>query len=142
MSSLSGLSEYGAEQGLGSVNVMPGGTDKFIALLTTTPTVRDGTGLVEASGSGYARIAHQTWVNVTSGNDTLRKNSGTVTFAVLSGDLPGIVGWAIYSAITAGNLIAFGPLVDSNDTPITRNFLNGDQPRFVDQEFEVVIGAG
>jgi len=138
-----GLSEFGAESALGSTLVLPNGTDKFVALLTALPTARDGTGLVEASAGGIARIAHQDWVNVTLLNDTIRKNSGSIDFVVLSGtDLPGIVGWAIYSAITVGDLIAFGPLVNSLNLPITRNFLIGDQPRFTDQELEVLIGSG
>lgn len=139
--SIYGLSEYGAEQGLASTNVLPNGTSKYVALLTALPTARDGTGLVEAAGSGYARIAHNAWVNATVGNDTIRKNNGVITYAVLTGNLSGIVGWAIYSAVAAGNLIAFGPLVDSAGAEVTRNFLIGDQPRWADGELEVVIGA-
>lgn len=140
--SVYGLSEYGAEQALGSANVLPNGTNKYVALLTALPTERDGTGLVEATGSGYARIAHNSWVNVTSGDNTLRKNSGAVTYAALTADLDGIVGWAVYSAVSGGNLIAYGPLVDGSNNAITRDFASGDQPRFTDQELEIGIGAG
>lgn len=140
--SIYGLSEYGAEQALSTANVLPSGTNKYIALLTALPTARDGTGLVEASGSAYARVAHSAWVNVTSGSDTLRKNSGTIAYTTFTANLSGVLGWAIYSASTGGSLIAFGPLVDSDGLAVTRNFLNGDQARFADQELEVVIGAG
>jgi hypothetical protein len=126
---------------MATTNVLPNGTNKFIALLTTLPTARDGTGLVEASGSGYARKAHQAWTNSTVANNTVRANNGAITFAALTGDLPGIVGWAIYDLIAGTNLIAFGPLVDAAGAEITRNFLNGDQPVFGDAELEVVIGA-
>ena len=139
--SIYGLSEYGAEQAMGSANVLPNGTDKWVALLTTLPTARDGTGLVEATGSGYARINHALWVNVTDGNDTLRKNSGAVTFAALSAALTDIVGWAIYDLVAGVNLIAFGPLVDGSNNPITVDFANTDQPQFADQELEVSIGG-
>ncbi len=142
MSDIYGLSEYGAEQGLGTTNVLPGGTNKYIALLTTLPTARDGTGLVEVTGSGYARIAHQTWTNVTSGTDTIRKNSGAVTFAVLTGNVSGVVGWAIYSAITAGTLIAFGPIRDADEVIISRNFIEGDVMEFATLKIEVAIGVG
>ena len=139
--SIYGLAEYGAEQAMAAAAVIPNGTDRFVALLTTLPTVRDGTGLVEASGSGYARIAWQAWTNATDGNNTVRANNGAIAFAAFTGDLPGIVGWAIYDLIAGTNLIAFGPLVDAAGAEITRNFLNGDQAVVGDAELEVVIGA-
>ena len=139
--SIYGLSEYGAEQAFQHANVLPGGTDKWIALLTTLPTARDGTGLVEATGSGYARINHQVWTNTTVGTDTQRANNGAITFAALTGALSGIVGWAIYDLVAGTDLIAFGPLVDSNDVEITRNFINTDQPRFATGELKIRIGA-
>ncbi|MCK5602850.1 hypothetical protein KAR91_13295 [Candidatus Pacearchaeota archaeon] len=142
MSSIYGLSEYGTQEALATVNVLPSGTNKYIALLTALPTARDGTSLVEASGASYARIAHSTWVNVLTTNDTTRKNSGAITYAALTGTLSGVVGWAIYSAVTGGDLIAFGPLVDEDDVAVTRNFISGDQPRFSDQELEISLGNG
>jgi hypothetical protein len=135
-----GLSEYGAEEALSTANVLPSGTNKYVALLTTLPSARDGTGLVEATGSSYARVAHSAWSNSTVSDDTVRSNSSTITFPTLTGSLSGVVGWAIYSASTSGNLIAFGPLVDDTGVEITRNFISGDVPTFATGELDIIIG--
>ncbi len=142
MSSIYGLSEYAAQETFNAANVLPTGTNKFVALLTTLPTARDGTGLVEATGSGYARIAISSWNTTNVTPDTIRKNGAAITYAALSGTLSGIVGWAIYSAVTVGNLIAFGALVDSDNNLVTRNFSSGDQPRFAVGELELRLGSG
>lgn len=139
--SIYGLSEYGAEQAFLAANVLPSGTNKYVGLLTALPTDRDGTGLVEATGASYARVANLAWTTATVVNDTVRSNTSAVTFPTLTGALAGIVGWAIWSASVAGNLIAFGPLTDSSDLPVTRSFVNGDTPRFAAAELEIKIGA-
>lgn len=131
---MSGLSDYGEAQAL--IALLPEGTNRYIALFTVLPG-EDGTGGTEASGSSYARKAHSSWVNDTSGDVTRRKNNGNITFAALTGSLSGIVGWGIYDALSSGNLIAFGPVLDSGGNEVTKNFVATDQPQFLDQELKI-----
>lgn len=134
---MAGLSKIGRENALAAV--LSNSTNVYIALLTTYPTDQTGAGLVEATGSGYARLAHMAWSTATTLEDTTRSNSSAITFAALTGDLSGVVGWAIYDALTLGNLLAFGRLVNSSDEPISVDFVNTDQPRFAIGELEVTI---
>lgn len=136
---LSGLTFTAAETALAAA--LPNGTDSYIGLLTTLPSARDGTGLVEASTStGYTRVAHDAWLNFTATIYTHRKNDGAVTLPVLTSALTGIVGWAIWDDPTAGNLLAFGPMTDSGGNEITKDFIATDQPVFADQELFVTLG--
>jgi hypothetical protein len=107
------------------------------------PSAADGTGLVEAdTATGYARVAHTAWLNVTSSNEVIRKNDGTITFPVLTGTLVGVVGWAIWDddGSPSGNLIAFGSMTDAGGVEITKDFIITDQPQFAAQELFVTIG--
>ena len=142
MADIYGLSEYGAQEALATANVLPSGTNKYVALLTALPTARDGTGLVEATGGSYARVANSGWTTSVSGSNTVRANTAAVTFTTLTADLSDVLGWAVYSAVSGGNLIAFGPLHDSAGNAVTRSFLNGDTPRFSAGELEIIVGAG
>lgn len=131
-----GLSEIGKELALAAV--LPNGTDVWVALLTTMPDEEDGTGLVEAMGSGYARVAHDAWLNTTADGVTYRTNDGAIEFAALSGALS-VVGWAIYDADTGGDLLAFGSLRDVAGEVLAYNFVSTDQPRFIAQELSIGI---
>jgi hypothetical protein len=137
--SLSGLSSTGVNVALAAI--MVSGTDRYVGLLTTLPNSRDGTGLVEASGSGYARVAHSAWLNGTSGSDVVRMNSGSVTFAALTAALDGIVGWGIWDAAAAGNLLAFGPMLTAGGDETSIDFIASDQPQFADQELKLAVRA-
>jgi hypothetical protein len=129
------LSETGCNTALAAV--LPNGTNRYVALLTAIPTAKDGTGMVEATGSGYARKAHSAWLDTTDGDAVYRVNDGAITFAALSADLDAIVGWAIYDASTSGNLLAYGPLLDVGGVEVEVDFASGDEPRFVDQQLRV-----
>ena len=119
--------------------VLPNGTARYVALLTTLPAA-DGTGEVEATGSSYARKSYSAWLTSVSSGITYRKNNGAIEFTALTGALTGVLGWAIYDASTAGNLLAFGYIRDSSGAAVTKNFVNTDQPRFLDQELKVGLG--
>lgn len=128
---MAGFSDYGIQAMLGEL--LPNGTDVYVALLTTLPTAYDGTGLVECSGSGYARKAHQAWVT----SVRTRYNNGAIEFAALSGSLDDVLGWAIYDAAVAGNLLAYGSIKDAGGNAVSLSFIATDQPRFVDNELVV-----
>jgi len=132
-----GLTDYA--EALALDTLLPNGTNRYVGLFKTMANDA-GSGGVEASGVGYARVAHSAWLNVASGEFTYRKNNGAVTFAALTGQLADVVGWGIFDALIAGNLIAAGLIKDVTGTAIVKTFISGDQPRFVDQELKVGIG--
>jgi hypothetical protein len=132
---MSGLTDYGEQQAL--IALLPNGTNVYVGFFTVLPTADDGTGGTEATGSGYARKDHQAWLNVAEVPITYRVNNGAVEFAALTADLEDIVGWGIWDAVSGGNMIAFGPLLDVSENEITKTFTSGNQPRFVDQELKV-----
>lgn len=133
-----GLAVYG--RGLALAGALPAGTNRYVALLTAVPTVDAGTGLVEATGSGYARKAHSAWTNGSVGDVVTRANNGSVEFTALTDALTGVVGWAIYDAATVGNLVAWGYTRNVGGVKTTFDFALGDQPRFIDGE--LVTGVG
>ena len=132
-----GLSQIGAENALD--DVLPNATNVYVALLTTLPTDFAGTGLVEASAAGYARTAHSAWTTSSASNVVTRANNGAITFPALTADLSGVVGWAIYTMSSGGDLLAFGQTVDGSGNPLTVNFVSTDEPRFANGELEVKI---
>lgn len=132
---MSGLTDYGEQQAL--IGILPNGTNRYVGYFTTLPTADDGTGGVEATGSGYARKVHAAWLNTAAAPITYRVNNGAIEFTALTADLEDIVGWGIWDAAAAGNMIAFGPLLDSGGNEITKTFTSGNQPRFPDQELKV-----
>jgi len=134
---MSGLTESGSNDAL--EGVLPAATTLYLGFFTVLPTARDGTGGTEATGSGYARIGHGVWVNLLEGGASKRANSGAVTFAALTDDLPGIIGVGLWDAVSAGTLKYFGPTRNASGNVVTFNFLNTDQPRFLDQEFKIGI---
>lgn len=131
-----GISNYGEEFMLDAL--LPNGTNVEIALLTTLPTADDGTGLVECSGSGYARKTHAAWITTTAAADTVRANNGAIEFTALTAALSSVLGWAVYDA-SGANLLAYGPIKDVGGNEVTLNFIATDQPRFVDGELGIGI---
>jgi len=134
---MGGLATYGKQQAL--AGVLPNGTAAYAGFLTTLPTDDAGTGLVEATGSGYARLGHSAWMNVDESPEWYRVNNGAITFAALSADLDDCVGWGLWTAVAAGTLIAWGPLLDVGENEVTQTFTSGNQPQFVTQELKVGI---
>lgn len=83
----------------------------FVGLYTTDPTMPAGTGGTEVSGGSYARVALTGLMSAAaSGSKT---NSSAVSFATASASWGTVVGIGIFDAITAGNLLASGPLTAS-----------------------------
>lgn len=87
----------------------------YVALVTTAPTDRAGTSLVEATGGSYARqaIANANLsATSTSGSGTSateqKSNSAQLSYT----NMPGctVVGVAVYDALTNGNLLGYADL--------------------------------
>lgn len=92
-------------------------SNTYVALLTTAPTDRAGTGAVEVTGGSYARqaIASGGWSSIgTSGSGTTTiyqiTNSTAINFPTATASWGTVVGIALYDAVTAGNLLAYGDL--------------------------------
>lgn len=131
------LSDYGEAMAINAV--LPDGVDRWLALFTELPN-DGGAGGVEAAGSGYARaLVAGGWTSF-SADVQGRRLAAAVEFPVLNNTLDGVVGWGIYDAAVAGNLLAFGPVKDSDGTETTVNLASGDTPRFLAGQLAVGIG--
>jgi hypothetical protein len=93
----------------------------YVALLSTMPTDFDGTGLVEISGSAYAR---QT-VPLAAGSGRGTSNSSPVTFPQATSAYGNpVIGYAFYDASSAGNPFGWNRIettitLESNVFPTT-----------------------
>lgn len=84
----------------------------YVALFTTMP-VYAGTGAVEVSGGAYARVAIAAagWSVISSGaNGDQVDNTAAVTFPTPTASWGTVLGFGIYDALTAGNLLYFDTL--------------------------------
>jgi len=134
---MGGLATYGKQQAL--LNVLDATTAYYAGFLTSLPDDDDGTNLVEATGSGYARKSHAAWQTVDESPEWYRVNTGALTHAALSADLDDVVGWGLWTAVTGGTLIAWGPLLDVTEAEVTQTFTSGNQPSFPALELKVGI---
>ena len=92
------------------------------------------TGLTgEPSSDGYARKAHASW-NTATGRAI--DNNGVITFAQASGSWGTMTHYAIFDAITAGNMLGWGEL------NVSKSIVNGNTPSIADEEIEVSFSAG
>lgn len=91
----------------------------FVALFTTLPG-EDGANGVEVSGGDYARQA--VTFSVPAGGSTA--NSTDVLFPQATADWGLVVGFGLYDALTAGNLLYFNNLTTSKQIDA------GDQLKF------------
>lgn len=87
----------------------------YIALITTAPTDRTGTGLVEATGGSYARLAvsNANWgAPATSGSGTtaIRQTNNAAALSFTGMPACTVVGVAEYDASTAGNFLSYSDL--------------------------------
>jgi hypothetical protein len=94
-------------------------TTTYVALFTTDPTMPAGTGGVEVSGGSYVREQLNTLLAAAASGSS--SNSSAVNWPTASAAWGTITGVGIYDAVTAGNLLAAGPLtanktVGSGDT--------------------------
>ena len=98
----------------------------YIGLFTTLP-VDAGTGGVEPTGGAYARQSYTNnatnWPAASGTAPTLKQNGVAITFPTATANWGTIVGWAVFDAITAGNIVQFGPL-DANVTISINDIFN------------------
>ena len=103
----------------------------YVGLSTADPT-DDGTGLAEPSGGGYARVATAAsdW-NAASGGAL--DNANAIEFAQATASWGTVTHFALFDAVTAGNLLAHGTLTTS------KAITNGDTARFAAGDLDVSL---
>jgi len=101
----------------------------YVGLSTADPT-DDGSGLAEPSGSGYARLATTgaSWGTASGG---ALSNASAIEFAIATGSWGTITHFALFDALSGGNILAHGTLT----TP--RAVTAGITPRFSIGELDV-----
>lgn len=126
---MSGLSRYSLEQTI---------TGTLYAALYTSPPSYAGGG-TELSYAGYARVSHASWLtfNDPDGEFTERRNNGAIVFPAASTDVKDVGWWGLHTAAVAGDLVAWGPLLDGAGVPFTVNIPSGDVPRFITEDVRV-----
>lgn len=90
-------------------------TNVYLALFTTAIASPAGTGGVECAGGSYARQPC-TLANFGIASNGSTSNGSVITMTTATS--PGwgtAVGWGLYDAVTAGNLLLYGNLVGTND---------------------------
>lgn len=111
-------------------STLPVSTGVFVALCAAAPAPTSSTGGVEPVGNGYARQS-ATFALLSSPNN-IAANTATLAYPTATASWGGIGYFEIWSALTGGQRLYWGPLVDPADgiTPITRTVLGGDTVRF------------
>jgi len=98
----------------------------YVALSTTDPT-DSGSGISEPSGGSYARksTAPADWDAAVSGTVD---NANAITFVEATGSWGAITHFALYDALTGGNMLAHGALTTSKiiDDGDVASFAAGD----------------
>jgi len=104
----------------------------YIALSTADPT-EDGSGMAEPSGGGYARVLHAAWNASLSRGIT---NDGAVDFVEATGTWGTISHFAIFDALSGGNMLCYGALSAS------KLIENEDQLSFADEAISITWQSG
>jgi len=86
-------------------------TTRYIGLSTADPT-DDSSGLAEPSGNGYARVTSPAsdWTAAAAGSIS---NAVEITFPTATGSWGTVTHFAIFDAVTGGNILAHGILTES-----------------------------
>jgi hypothetical protein len=97
-------------------------TTLYLALSTTAPTKAGGS-VTEPAGGAYGRVAITNNVtNFPASTASSKANGAVFTFAEATAAWGTISNWAIFDAVTAGNLLVYGTVataktIDIGDTP-------------------------
>jgi hypothetical protein len=82
----------------------------YLALFTTNPSTDAGASAVEASYTGYARLATTgtDWGSATSAKPSVSANTAALVFGTCTAGSATITGFGFYSASSGGTLLAWG----------------------------------
>lgn len=116
-------------------------TTHYIALVTSTPTA--ATAGTEVTGTGYARQsvacsatamaatnADASTTNPSSGTTGKTSNNAIVNWGNAGSAWGTVTYYEIWDALTGGNRLFFGPLVDISGAPLSYSIGNGDPVSF------------
>ena len=103
-------------------------TNIYVALFTVAPT--DAAGGTEVTGGSYARKVHNSWDVAASG---ATENTGAITFVEATASWGTVVAFALFDAITAGNMLMWGDLTTS------KAIGSGDTASFADGELDITL---
>jgi len=103
----------------------------YVGLSTADPT-DDASGLAEPSGGSYARVATAgaDW-NVASGGAIA--NANDITFPEATGSWGTITHFALFDAVSAGNMLAHGAL------SVSKSIRSGDTAKFASGDLDVTL---
>jgi len=132
MGSLSDYSEDALLDHILMVSSLTQPSGIYMALSTADP-LDDASGIAEPSGGGYARIAVNNWTPAASRGT---QNEDIVTFAEARLSWGTITHFALYDALTGGNMLAHGSLSTSKVVG------NGDSIYFAAGDVNILISAG
>ncbi len=132
MGSLSNYSENALLDHVLKVSSLSQPSIIYMALSTADPT-DDGSGIAEPSGGGYARVNVDNWTDAAS---RAIQNEDIITFAEAVLSWSTITHFALYDAITGGNMLAHGSLSAS------RAVGNGDSIYFAAGAVSIFMSAG
>jgi len=104
-------------------------THIYVALFTVAPT--DAGGGTEVSGGGYARKQHDTWDAASGGAS---ENTGAITFDQASGDWGECVAFALFDALSGGNM-----LPGWADLSASKTVNSGDTAEFADGDLDLSL---
>lgn len=104
-------------------------TNIYVALSTADPTDA-GSGIAEPVGNAYARVQCNAWDAAALGATA---NTNQVTFPQATGSWGTITHFALFDAITGGNMLAHGALTTS------KAITTGDTPRFNAGDIDVTL---
>lgn len=130
MGSLSDYSENELLDHVFNVAYTPAAT-VYLGLSTANPT-DSGSGLAEPGGNGYARKA---LTFAAAASRTVAQNA-TVTFDQATGAWGTISHWAIFDAVTSGNMLAYGAFGTS------KAVMSGNTPSVASGEITIAFNAG
>ena len=106
-------------------------TDVYVALYTAAPD--DTGGGTEVSGGSYARKVHNVWTAGSDASPSIADNTGAITFITATGDWGTITHFALFDAITVGNMLGWSPLAAPKDVD------SGDTAEFASGELDVTL---
>ena len=109
----------------------------YVGLCTSAPNATAGGTEISGAGTGYAR--QRPVFALSAGRTDLAVNTATVEYAPASTNWGAIGYFELWDALTAGNRLYWGPLVDPTDgvTPIVRNINAGDILRLAANQLAV-----
>ncbi len=105
----------------------------YIALNTGVPT-GDGTGFLEPSGNGYARVSMtNNKTNWTTASAGALENATTITFPQATGAWGTVTHFGIYDDLTNGNLLGSGALT------LSKSIVSGDTASFASGALDITL---